>query len=214
MSIFSKTVPMTVITFHEVYWIISLYKTALCGIFRKITVCVLGARTWNIAGKSKPPLPVGWISLFFVIQYPTMVYRATVNVVFKSRISQHLIEPKSSSPCPQKPATVPYLQPDESSPTNPFYFSKLNLLLSSHLRPALPIGVFTSAYPMRTLYTFIFSPMRATYMGKHAARMEELRKAHKILIGYTEATRLLRTRLRYKENMKMDFRNTGCLGAG
>jgi hypothetical protein len=66
---------------------------------------------------------------------------------------------------------------------------------------------------MKTLYAFIFSLMRATYMGKHVARMEELKKAHKISIGYPEGTRLFRTRLRYKENMKMDFRNPSCQGA-
>jgi hypothetical protein len=85
--------------------------------------------------------------------------------------------------------------------TTPFYFSKLNLLLSSHLRPALPTGLFPSAYPMKNLYAFIFSSMRATYMGKHAAHMEDLKKTHKILIGRPEGTRLLRIRLRYMENM-------------
>jgi hypothetical protein len=63
---------------------------------------------------------------------------------------------------------------------------------------------------MKTLYAFIVSPICATYMGMHVAQMGELRKAHKILIGYREWTRLLRAQLRYKENMKMDFRNTGC----
>jgi hypothetical protein len=35
-------------------------------------------------------------------------------------------------------------------------------MLSIHLRLGLPSGLFTSGYPTNNLYTFLFSPIRAT----------------------------------------------------
>jgi hypothetical protein len=36
-------------------------------------------------------------------------------------------------------------------------------MLSIHLRLGLPSGLFPSGYPTNNLYTFFFSPIRATY---------------------------------------------------
>ena len=37
------------------------------------------------------------------------------------------------------------------------------LILSTHLRLCLPSGIFPSGFPTKTLYTPVFSPIRATY---------------------------------------------------
>jgi hypothetical protein len=36
-------------------------------------------------------------------------------------------------------------------------------MLSIHLRLGLPSGLFPSGFPTNDLYTFLFSPIRATY---------------------------------------------------
>jgi hypothetical protein len=72
-----------------------------------------------------------------------------------SRISQHLMEPEGSLPCSQESPTAPYPEPDQSSPYHP-------IQLFSHLRLVLPSGHFSSGFPTRALYAFLFYPMRAT----------------------------------------------------
>jgi len=42
------------------------------------------------------------------------------------------------------------------------HFLKIHLILSSHLCLGLPSGLFPSGFPIKTLYTPLFSPIRAT----------------------------------------------------
>jgi hypothetical protein len=46
--------------------------------------------------------------------------------------------------------------------TTPSCFSKSHFTIIPHLRLGLPSGLFPSGYPTKILYTFIFSPTRAT----------------------------------------------------
>ena len=63
------------------------------------------------------------------------------------------MEPKSSSPDSQVPATCPYPEPALSSPYSPFYFRKihLNIILSS--TPGSPQWSPSLRFPPKTLYT-------------------------------------------------------------
>ena len=70
---------------------------------------------------------------------------------------------QSSLPHSQLPATCPYTEPARSSPYPPHPTSRRSILiLSSHLHPSLPSGLFTSGFPTKTLYTPLLSPMYAT----------------------------------------------------
>jgi hypothetical protein len=73
-------------------------------------------------------------------------------------------ELECSSPHLQQPATGPCPEPVESNPHPPKPISPRSILIpSSHLRLGLPSGLFPSGFHTKTLYTFISSPMRATY---------------------------------------------------
>jgi hypothetical protein len=72
------------------------------------------------------------------------------------------MEPEGSSPCSQEPYTGPYPEPDGSSPYHPISLRSI-LILSTHLRLGLHIGLFPSGFPTSILYAFLFAPIRATY---------------------------------------------------
>ena len=73
------------------------------------------------------------------------------------------MEPESSLPYSQAPATCPYLEPTPSSPHRPFPLSSRSILISSsHLRLGLPHGLFPSGFPTKTLCTPLPSSIRAT----------------------------------------------------
>jgi hypothetical protein len=69
------------------------------------------------------------------------------------------MEPEDSILCSQEPSTGPYPEPDESSPYPSTYFSKIPLLLSSHLRLSLANGLFFSG---RKPVRIPLLPIRAT----------------------------------------------------
>lgn len=62
--------------------------------------------------------------------------------------------PVGSSPRSQKPATGPYLKPDESIPRPSISVTRI-LILSYPLR---------LVFPTKTLYVFLLSPLLATYV--------------------------------------------------
>ena len=72
------------------------------------------------------------------------------------------MEPEGSLPHSQVPATCPYPGPARSS-TCPHPTSwRSVLILFSYLRMGLPSVLFPSAFPTKTLYTPLLSPIRAT----------------------------------------------------
>jgi hypothetical protein len=70
------------------------------------------------------------------------------------------MEPEGSLPCSQEPSTGPYPEPDRSSPYHPISVRSI-VILSTHLRLGLPIGIFPSGFPTTILYAFLFVPIRA-----------------------------------------------------
>jgi hypothetical protein len=74
------------------------------------------------------------------------------------------MEPKGSLPCSPEPVTCSYSEPDESSQHPPIlYLLRSILTLLPHLCLSLSGGLFLSGSPTNTFYTFLFSPMHATF---------------------------------------------------
>jgi len=69
------------------------------------------------------------------------------------------MEPDSSLPHSQVPATCPYPKPDYSSPCPQTTSLKIHLNVISHLRLGLPSGLFPSGFSTKTLYTSLLSPI-------------------------------------------------------
>jgi len=63
------------------------------------------------------------------------------------------MEPESSLPHSQMPASCPYPQLHRSSPYPTSHFLKIHLNKSCRLRLGLPRGLFLSGFPTKTLYT-------------------------------------------------------------
>jgi hypothetical protein len=75
-------------------------------------------------------------------------------------------EPEGSSPYSQEPATGPYPERTGSNLHSPQpIFLRSILIPSSHRRLGLPDDLFPSGFPIKTLYTFLSSPMRATCLA-------------------------------------------------
>jgi hypothetical protein len=69
-----------------------------------------------------------------------------------------LWNPEGSLPFSQQPSTGSYPEPDQSTPIYLRYIS----LLSYHLHLGVRSGLFPSGFPTEFLFTFLFSPNRAT----------------------------------------------------
>ena len=72
------------------------------------------------------------------------------------------MDPKGSLSHSQQPATCSYPQPEQPSECPPPHYLKILLILSSHLRLGLPIDIFPSDIPTKTLYAPTLSRIRAT----------------------------------------------------
>jgi hypothetical protein len=74
------------------------------------------------------------------------------------------VEPVGLLPCSQEPSTGPYPDPDQSNVYHPILFLKrFILILSTHLHLGHPNDLLPSGIPTNVLYTFLLSPIRATY---------------------------------------------------
>ena len=71
------------------------------------------------------------------------------------------MEPEGSLPHSQVPATCPYPEPARSSPYSHIPLPE-DILIYSHLRLGLSDVLFFSGFPTKTLYTSLFSLIRAT----------------------------------------------------
>jgi hypothetical protein len=62
----------------------------------------------------------GWKTLLYTLMTPwSWVLPENPPLFSYSRISQHFMAPKASSPCSQQPSTGPYPEPDEYNPYHP-----------------------------------------------------------------------------------------------
>jgi hypothetical protein len=77
-----------------------------------------------------------------------------------SVVSQDFMEPECSLPRSQELSTCTCARPIQSTTPNPI--SKRSIILSIHVRLCLPSGLFPSGFHANNLYTFLFSPIRAT----------------------------------------------------
>jgi hypothetical protein len=66
-----------------------------------------------------------------------------------------LRNPKVHHRVRKSPLLVTILSQFDPVPTIPSYLSKIHLILSTHLRLGLPIGLFPSGFPTNILYAFI-----------------------------------------------------------
>jgi hypothetical protein len=71
-------------------------------------------------------------------------------------------EPERSSSYSQEPATSPYPEPTVSNLKPPANLPKIHSDPILYLRLGLPSGLFPPGFPIKTLYIFLSSPMRAT----------------------------------------------------
>jgi hypothetical protein len=88
---------------------------------------------------------------------------ATTCAASHSVVSLHFMEPEGSLPRSKQLSNCTYPQPEQSSPQHSILSLKVPILmLSIYLRLGLPSGLFPSRFPTNNLYTFLFSPIRAT----------------------------------------------------
>jgi hypothetical protein len=65
------------------------------------------------------------------------------------------MEPESSLPCTQEPATGPYPEPDEASPHVQSVSLRCIQILSSHLCLCLSSGLFPSGLAIKSFFTYL-----------------------------------------------------------
>jgi hypothetical protein len=123
-----------------------------------------------------------------------------------SRTFQHFMEPEGSIPCSQEPSIDPYPEPYPSNQLHAISLISI-LILSAHLHPGLPSGLFHSGFPTNILYAFLFSP-HSCYMAcpsqknRQHVRSEDMRRACNMqqitngggiteLLGHFEVTRFI-----------------------
>jgi hypothetical protein len=124
----------------------------------RYTDCAIPAHSINpVVYKSQE-----WPAVYYLLIFRAEPFLRRCQLCSHSRTSQHFIEPEGSLPCSQEPSTCSYPEPDRFSSYHPHPISKTQVLLSTHLRLGLPSGLFPSGFPTNILYTFLFSPIRAT----------------------------------------------------
>jgi hypothetical protein len=71
------------------------------------------------------------------------------------------MKPEELTPCPQKSASGPYPELEQSSQSAPFHLVKINFN-SLYLRLGFPRGLLLSGCQTKKRYNFLLSPMCAT----------------------------------------------------
>jgi hypothetical protein len=72
------------------------------------------------------------------------------------------MEPEASLPVPKSSPLFSVLSQTNPAHNTPFYPYKIHLNVSTQLPLGLPSSLFPSGFPTNNLYTFLFSPIRAT----------------------------------------------------
>jgi hypothetical protein len=96
-----------------------------------------------------------------------------------------------------------------STPSHPISIRSI-LILPAHLRLGVPSGHFPSGFPNNILYTFPFSPIRATCHA-HITCTKEIRNVYTILVGKPKAERsVVRLCRRWDNDIEVGRREIGC----
>jgi hypothetical protein len=88
--------------------------------------------------------------------------REAANFAATQEIPSILWHPTDHYRVHKSPPLIPILNQINPIHTIPPYLSKIHLMLSTHLRLGLGSGSFLSGVPTNILYTFLYSPIRAT----------------------------------------------------
>jgi hypothetical protein len=70
-----------------------------------------------------------------------------------SRISQRFMIPEGSLPCSQEPSTGPYPKPDRSSPSHPFYLSKIHFNPPTYILVCLVVSFLLAFSPISYMHS-------------------------------------------------------------
>ena len=129
----------------------------------ELQACTAGHRAVSVCILNTPPLPLPTNQLNHLIPRSTVLLKEASSAseeiprnLWNREI--HFMEPGSSLPHSQNPATCSYLEPDQFSPyLHPTYW-RYSITVSSHLRLSLPSGLFPAVFPTKTLYAPLHTP--------------------------------------------------------
>ena len=112
-----------------------------------------------------------------------------IRVLLEKLTGSQLVNKLHEVPLPHSQATTtsPYSEPDQSSPCPHLTYWRSILILSSHLSAYIPIGIFLSGIPTKSLYTPVFP--HTFYIPAHLILLLLFTQANNFIYVRLEAQR-------------------------